>query len=77
MGRTGYEGGVGPGSHPATTAATLPASPPPTTAAPSPQDAPLVPEEAGPMDDLPIKQQEVEEPKMDIGEPSHRCVPRV
>ena len=40
MGRTGYEGGVGPGSHPARTAATLPAAPPPTTAAPATAAAP-------------------------------------
>ena len=29
------------------------------------------------MDDPPIKQEEVEEPRMDTGEPGHRCVPRV
>ena len=40
MGRTGYEGGVGAGSHPATTAAILPAAPPTTTAAPAAAAAP-------------------------------------
>ena len=34
----------------------------------------MVPEEAATMDDLPIKEEEVEEPKMDTGEPGHRCV---
>ena len=29
------------------------------------------------MDDLPIKHEEVEEPKMDTGAPGHRCVQNV
>ena len=38
---------------------------------------PVVPEEAAAMEDLQIKQEEVEEPKMDTGEPGHRCVQNV
>ena len=47
--------------------------------APSPpqDEAPVVPEEAAVMDDLPIKEEQVEEPKMDTGERGHRCVQNV
>ena len=44
----------------------------------SPQDeAPVVPEEAAAIDNVPIKQEEVEEPKMDTPEPGHNCVQNV
>ena len=61
-----------------------PAPPPPQQPqqqppAPSPpqDEAPVVPKEAAAFDDLPIEEEQVEEPKMDTGEPGHRCAERV
>ena len=47
--------------------------------APSPpqDEAPVVPEEAAALDDLPIKEEAMEEPKMDTREPGHRCMQNV